>query len=185
MPIKPINDWKSSLKDLPKVADTTWALNFANWYANNITSISPDPTMYTDPGFTFTFQSSIFQAQLLTLMPTLNALQGITGFANAWEAAILASIALSAPGAILMPASPATTFSTVITTLIDPASIVLGKAKILELASASPVENANDSQFPVKFREATLQLTFTVVGLNSVPPPAGPQPLTAANIKLV
>jgi hypothetical protein len=185
MPINPLNLWKSSLADLTPVDDTSWAANFATWYADNIASISPDPASLVAPGFTFTFQQSIFQAQLLTLMPTPDALLGITGFANAWEAAILSSIVVVAPGAFIPPTAPTTLFSVVISTIIDPASIVVAKTKILDLATAEPVANVNDSKFPEIFREATLQLKINVIGLDSTPPPASPLPLTAMNVPLV
>ena len=80
---------------------------------------------------------------------------------------------------------PNTIFSVVNTTVIDPTSIALGKAKILELVTAPPVSDPQLSQFPTKFREATLLLTITVSGLDSTPPGGGgPLPLVAANIPI-
>lgn len=180
MAIKSLQDWKDTLEALPKVADASWSNTFANWYADMIADIEPDPSAFTAVGFLFTFQPTIFANGLSSLPPTTDPASGIIGFATAWEAALLASIALVGPGSVYGPSSPATTFSAVATTIIDIPSIALGKAKLLELIGAAPVDDAQNSQFPVKFREATLLLTFTAVGTDSTPTPAGPLPLTAA-----
>lgn len=185
MAVDPLVTWKSTLATLPKVSDTSWAANFASWYADRIVNIETDPSSFTASGFVFTFAKPIFQSQLLSLTPTNNALAGITGFANAWETALNASSVIVGPGSFQNPATPTTTFSAIISSTIDPTSIATGKAKILELVTAPPVADANDSQFPIKFREATLLLTITVIGLDSTPTPAGPLPLTVANIPLV
>lgn len=181
--------WQSTLAALPKVADASWSLNFANWYANRIVNIQPNQTILnTAAGFTFTFPTSTFASQLATLTPTTNQLSGVTGFANAWAAAMTlivfpVSLSVSA-GAFVGISSPPTLFSTVTATVLDPASIAAGKAKILELATAPVVSDPLMSEFAEKFRDATLLLTITVTGLNSVPPPPGPQPLVAPTIPL-
>ena len=178
MAVDPLNLWRSTLAALPPTTGA-WAPSFSSWYAGRIVGISPDPLVLVPAGFLFTFNVAIFSSMLSALAPVPTAAAGILGFANAWEAALLASTAIMGPGSALVPPSPATIFSVVITTLIDPASIALGKAKLLELVSAPPETDANDSLFPEKFREATLLLTITVTGLNSVVPPVGPLPLTA------
>lgn len=185
MAIDALSVWKSELANLPKVADTSWALAFASWYADRLTGITTDPSGLTASSFTFTFPTSIFATALVALAPTTSAAAGIAGFAGAWETALLASTALVAPGSYIGSPSPSTTFSVVATTVIDPASIAAGKAKLLELASAAPVADPNDSEFPVKFREATLLLTITVSGLDASPTPSGPLPLVAANVPLI
>jgi hypothetical protein len=184
MALEPLNIWKSTLAALPPTAGA-WAPQFSAWYAARILPISPDPSIFVAAGFLFTFNSAIFQTQLTALAPVNNALAGITGFANAWEAAILASTVLVSPGSALVPPTPATIFSVVATSLIDTSSIALGKAKLLELVSAPQVPDANDSQFPEKFREATMLLTMSVTGINSIVPPAGPLPLAAPFIPLI
>ena len=188
MAVDLLSTWKSTLAALPQVADTSWAANFANWYAGRIAGIITDPTKLVPTGWTFTFNKSLFTSGLLGLGPTPSAIAGITAFANAWLAAMQASTALMAPGSFVVPTSPKTLFSVVTTTTIDAASTLAAKAKLLELITAPTVDDANNSQFPVKFREATLLLTVTVVGLDSEPPPSagpGPQPLTASAVPLV
>lgn len=188
MAIKVLQDWKDSLENLPKVANNSWAANFANWYADMIAAITTDPAALVPTGFVFTFNKPIFEAQLLALTPKDNALAGITGFADAWNAALTASTVVVAPASFKPPTSTTTLFSLVTTTTIVPASIAAGKAKILELVSAPPVASAQDSQFPIKFRDATLLLKIKVVGKDSQPPPnagPGPQDLTVDNIPLI
>lgn len=178
--------WKDELANLPKVTDTSWAANFSAWYADRLTGITTDPAALVPSGFVFTFAESIFAAQLIALTPTTSALDGIQGFADAWEVALNATTVVVAPGSAVPPPSPSTTFSAVTTTVIDPASIAAGKAKLIELVTAPPVADPQDSLFPVKFREATLLLTITVSGLDSTPPGSGgPLPLVAANVPLI
>ena len=183
MSLEPLSVWKSTLAALPPTNTGAWSANFASWYATRTLPISPDPSVFLASGFLFTFNSAIFQTQLSALMPVNNAVAGITGFANAWEAAILASTVLVAPGSALVPPSPPTIFSVVATSIIDAPSIALGKLKLLELVSAPQVPDANDSQFPEKFRDATMLLTFTVTGINSIAPV--PTPLVAPLIPLL
>lgn len=191
MAIDPLATWRSTLAALPKVADNSWATNFAAWVADRINNkITTNPTNLTLASpLVFVFPQATFATQLVALTPTGNALAGITGFADAWKAAIdtvLFPATLNvAPGAFVPPATPATTFSTVTSVLLDPASVTAARAKIIELATAPPVADVNDSEFPVKFREAFLLLTITVSGLDSTPTPAGPLPLTVPNIPLI
>jgi hypothetical protein len=183
MAVEPLQTWKDELENLPKVADGSWSLNFANWYADMISGIEPDSSALTPSGFVFTFPVAIFASALSALSPTTDAVAGITGFATAWETALLASTSVVGPGSFIPPATPATTFSVVASSLIDPASIAAGKAKLLELVTAPPAADAQDSEFPIKFREATLLLTFTVIGTNSDSPTTAP--LTAPLVPFI
>ena len=183
MPVDALQDWKDELENLPKVSDSSWSLNFAEWYADRIVNIEADSLVLdTSAGFLFTFAEATFALALSSLAPTTDPVAGITNFATAWEGAILASIVVVSPGAFIPPSSPATIFSVVTGTVIDPPSIAAAKAKIIELSSSSPVDDPQDSEFPVKFREATLLLTITVTGLNSAPTPV---PLVAPLVPLL
>src|SRR5690606_16770869 len=122
---------------------------------------------FTSVGFLFPFPIPLFASQLQSLPPTPSALAGILGFATAWETAILATPIVVGPGSSVGSPSPPTTFSVVASTILTPASIAAGKAKILELVTAPAVADATQSEFPVKFREATLLLKFTSTGLDS------------------
>lgn len=192
MAIDPLSTWKSTLAALPKVADASWAPNFAAWYAGRIIGITTSPAALVPTGFLLTFNTALFASGLVALTPVGNALAGITGFANAWEAAILTSVYPATltllPGSFIPPTSPTTLFSAITSVLITPASIAAAKAKIIELASSPPVDDVNNSEFPQKFRDATLLLKINVIGLDSQPPPTagpGPQPLNANNVPLI
>jgi hypothetical protein len=183
MPIEPLQVWKDEFEKLPKVKDPSWAQTMANWYADMIAGIEPDPTILNSPGFTFTYNPAIFAAAMVSIPPSVDPVSGVALIATAWESSMVAAIALALPGTILLPPSPATTFSVVTSTLIDPPSILAAKATLLGLATAPKTNKGNDSQYPVKLREATLQLTITISGMNSVVPT--PAPLVAASIPLI
>lgn len=174
MAVDPLATWQSTLAALPKVGDNSWAMNFASWYAGRIVGIAPSPAALVPTGFVFTFNTALFASGLQTLPPTASAAAGITAFANAWLAAMDASTAVVAAGTFKPPSTPATLFSVVATTVIDTASKTAAKAKLLELITAPAVGDATMSQFPIKFRDATLLLTITVSGTNSVTPTPGP-----------
>lgn len=185
MAVDPLSTWKSTLKALPKVANISWADNFSKWYSKRITAISTDPKKLIPVGFKLVFNVAGFKASLMALKPTTSASAGIKGFANAWESAIKGSVY---PGSLVI--GPGTTgvssgrsFSTVTSVILTPASIAAGKKKIMELAKAEPVADADESKFPEIFRDATLLLKINVVGTRAGPD--GPLPLTAKDVPLV
>lgn len=188
--IDPLSVWKSSLAALPKVSDSSWSNNFAGWVADRVVNITTNPSnlVLTSP-LIFIFNTSAFAAALLSLAPTTDATAGITAFADAWANTISTityptslSVATGASDPSAIPTYKGT-FSTITSVIIQPASILSGKAKIIELASAVPVSDPNDSLFPVKFRDAFLELKIKVVGLDS--DPGTPSPLTVSNIPLI
>lgn len=177
MTIDALSVWKTQLNSLPKVADDSWASNFSMWADGRVTN---KMTLIDIDLFTFTFAESIFQSTLINLSPTPSASIGINAFANAWETAINVSTVVVPIGASIGTPSPMTTWSSVTSTIILPASIAAAKAKIIELISAPTVDDALDSDFSIKFRDAYLLLQIQVTGLDSQPPPVagpGPQPL--------
>ena len=192
--------WRSTLAALPKVSDNSWAANFAGWVADRLSPVTAVDTkgIETDPlvltlvspppaGFVFTFPEASFATALQALSPTTDASAGIQSFADAWEDALNslvfpASLSVTL-GAFAPPTSPTTLFSSVTMVTLVPASITAGKNKIIELATSTPVDDPNLSEFPVKFREAFLLLKIKVVGLDSTTPT--PVPLTVDNIPLI
>lgn len=185
MAVAPLSVWKSTLKALPKVADSSWGKNFANWYAAQILTISTSPSGIIPVGFLLVFNTALFEALLTSMSPTTSASAGIKGFADAWEKAIKTSVY---PGTLILgPGSAAVSagqvFSTVASVILTPASIAAGKAKIEELVSAAPVADADDSKFPEIFRDATLLLRINAIGTRSGPD--GPLPLVASDVPLV
>lgn len=177
MAVNALSIWQSTLAALAKTEDASWATNFAAWYADQIAGIEPDPSTLTPAGWSFTFAQPLFVTELTALAPTDDATTGISGFADAWETAILATAASCSAGTTYGGA----TFGSVSSTVIDPPSIVAGKAKIMELVAAATVADALDSEFPAKFRDATLLLTITVTGTDS----SSGAPLVAPEVPLV
>lgn len=186
MPINPLPIWKTEFKDIePTVNVVQAASDLANFYSKQISGIQPSPLL-TAPGFTFPFQTSLFQAGLLSLTPALDPASGAITIASAWESAILATLPVVAPGAFVGAPTPPTTFSVVASTIIDPPSIVAGKTLIMSLLPLSPpVPDALGAQLPDVLFQATSLLTITVTGTNSVPPPGGPAPLVAPLVPLI
>lgn len=178
--------WKLELQKIKPSANSSFAKDIAQWYYLSTIGTQANPTIILAPGFLFTFQTAILETKLLTLGPSLNVVAQAIQLAEAWEAAILASTVVVAPGASLLPTTPATLFSVVSATVIDPDSIQIAKAKIVEiLSSSTPATSALDSKMADAFYEAATKLTITITGINSVPPPAGPLPLVAPKIPLI
>lgn len=188
MPVDPLDTWKKTHKDLKKVAGPEWAMNFATWYDDRIKNISPDPAAITASSFTFVFNKAIFAAQLSVIPPTPSKMVGMTMFVGAWMSAMaltLFPVTLNVgSGAFIGSPAPPTLFSVINSVIIDPPSLIAAQAKLMELLMVENESDAMDSQMPVKFREATLLLSITVSGLNSIPPPAGPLPLVAPFVAL-
>ncbi len=180
MTIEALNIWQSTFKDEVIPTDgPEWPSVFTNWYAARF-----DTPNLSLPGLTIasgnlpvTFGKAAFEAVFSTLAPGLTQAAAMAIIANAWEAGLIASTVSVLPGDSVGAPLPATIWSVVSASIFDPASVVLGKAKILELIGAENVGDALDAAAPVKFREATLLLTATTTGLDSTPAPAGPLPL--------
>ena len=173
MSIDSLADWKTEFANLPLVIDDTWKQNLADYISDRITS-KLNLLTYS-PQVTFTFNKSAFVSALGSVTPALgNGVDQIAvGFVNGCIGGLVV-----APGTAFGAGIPATTFSTVATSIFDAPSLALASAKIIELKSATPVADVSDSIFPGKLREACLLLTATVIGLDSTPPAAGPLPLT-------
>jgi len=183
MAVDALNTWQTTFAALPLVADNSYAENIAEWYANRISGIEPNPAQFTPVGFSFTFAESVFATELLNLSPTISSIEAINKLADAWQTAINASTISVSSGSSAPPGGTSNTFSAVTTTTLDASSITAGRTKILDLITATPVSSALDSEFPEVLRDAILLLTFTVVGLDSSP--GTPQPLTVSNVGLI
>jgi hypothetical protein len=187
MPINPLPLWKTEFADIaPSNNQVQSASDIANFYSKQISAIQPAPLL-TAPGFTFPFQTPLLQAGLLSLVPAVEPVSGALTIATAWESAILATIPVVPSGAIVgAPPTPATTFSVVEATIIDPPSIAAGKALIMSLLPlAPPIPDPLGAQLPNVLFQATSLLTITVTGKNSIPPPSGPTPLVAPFVPLL
>ena len=166
--------WQTAWATIPNVGDTSWKANLADFVDSLVTNLLTTNGLFkapSTPALTFTFAKSTFQSALTDNKPAT--------LANAFEDAILASTYLVPINSFIGTDTPATKFSVVESCVVDPASVALAKAKFLEITGLSPdVSAANQSQFPVKLREAFLLLTVTTTGTDSVI--SAPSPLTDA-----
>jgi hypothetical protein len=175
MSIDALGTWKSELANLPKVGDDSWKSNLADYISDRITS-KLNLLTYSPP-VSFTFNKSAFIAQLSGVTPALA--NGVEKIADGVVAGITGGLTV-APGTSFGGETPAETFSVVASSIFDAASLILVDVKIMELESATPVDDVNDSIFPEKIRSGVLLATATVTGTDSVTPPSGPNPLTDA-----
>lgn len=162
-------DWAEQCKP---VKNDTWKKNLANFIMAQVSHKLTTEGLLASGGaggMTFTFGKEAFQGAL--------ADNKAETLASAFEAGILASTVLVAVGSFVGTQAPASTFSVITTSVINPASLIAAKAKVLEVMGLPPKEAANQSQFPLKLREAFLLLKIDTVGLDSTPTPAGPLPL--------
>ncbi len=126
----------------------------------------------------FTFKKDVF-AQLLKLALPATTPLPLQKVANAWEAAVMASTLVVAPGAYILPTpTPATGFASISASIILPPSIATGKTLLLQkLLSLPPVNVANLSMLGPALFAAFSALQASVTGIDLVTPPAGPHPL--------
>lgn len=171
-----LTTWKNEWAAIPLVADDSWKQTMGDYLEAR--TVGMELPGIGGPGFSWTFSTSTFVSGLSGV--DANTGDGVEKIASSFESAILASTLSVAPGSWVGVSTPSTTWSVVSSTIFDAPGLSLGKNKILELTSAAPVEDALDSEFPVKLRDAFLLLTVTTSGLDSTPAPSGPLPLTDA-----
>jgi len=167
--------WQGDYANLELVSTDAWKQNLADYLETLLTSSLTLTTYSTDPAFTF--DTSAFVSGLAGADPEVPG-SGVIALQTAFDAAVLASVMVTFPMSGFDPLSVATIFSVVTSTIVDAPSIIAGKAKIAELASAGSTSDPLESEFPVILREAFLLLTYTVIGLDSTFPT--PIPLTDA-----
>lgn len=173
-----LQDWIDTyVNDVPNVVDDSGVgpANVSDWNDLRVTNKLDTPGLegpVSGTGFTFTFNDAVFQTQLENLIGGTKPL-GIEELALAWGSAITSSagvvVALTSIGA----PSNITTWSAISSTVIDPVSVIVGQDKIRELLFASTEKPKEESDFPVRMREAFLLLTITTTGLDSVPSGSG------------
>jgi hypothetical protein len=169
MSVDPLSTWQSEFAILPSVIDDSWVSNLADYIAARLDS-KLDLQTYS-PSATFVFNKASFIAILGTSSSEVG--DGVAKLADGFVAGVTGGLSVAALTSF-DAGTPAETFSVVATSIFDPASTALANAKILELESATPVIDINDSIFPEKIRDASLLLTATVIGTDSVSPTPGP-----------
>lgn len=171
----PLPIWKITYRALGQLGPE-WPIRVAAWCAQRVIQLQVGPPVIAAPGqVVFTFNQAVFQAQLMTIPPSVTdkVTAGIL-MSQAWQAAVLSSAWLATPGISVGAPTPATIFSAV-GALTLPPSILQGKLLIQQMYAAFPATGAEqdgivaDALFSAF---SSLQVSFT--GSNSVTPTVGP-----------
>ena len=164
----PLSIWKSEWMKLSYEVDDKWISNFSAYVSARVTG----KLLVAPPGIgsmVYKFNTSVFMSQLK------NA-KGLPSIAKAWKAAVMASIPVIPPGLAIGSPAPPTTFAVIASVVPVPAA---GEAQMLStLAKAKPCADPADCVMPEALYKAFMGLKFQIAGVNMVPPPAGPQPLS-------
>lgn len=179
--IDPLGTWQSTFLGVESAAD------FANWIDERVTGKAElTGIIAATPANVFVWDKATFQSGLEAMPLSTSQSAAMATLAGVWESSINGTVVTIAPGDSLGAPTPATIWSVVTTSVLDPASITAAKAALqAALISAAAVDDKANSDLPQAFRDAFLLLTATVTGLDSTPIPVGPLPLIAANAPLL
>jgi hypothetical protein len=179
----PLDIWLDEFEKIPQ--DPTGDLapkNLADFVDQRVTrklETSSQVVQWT-PAPTFTWQKATFESTLRILckIPSVLPLTPAIQMATAWKTATLISTFMIQPQAKMNPPAPATTgIAATAGAVIDPASVELAYVYLVaQLGSVVPVSNQKGAVFPRAFRQAFLMVTYTISGIDTTPPPAGPIP---------
>ncbi|CAB5221476.1 hypothetical protein UFOVP244_174 [uncultured Caudovirales phage] len=186
MPMDPVSAWVDAIAGLKPDGGKSgdWAKALADVVDQRVTSKAGVAGVMGS--VSFTFQKALFETGLKKASPTSVTLHGAMAIADAWEMAATASTIVVPPGASLGVASPATTWSVVISSIILPPSVALGKLALMQtLASAAPVPDAKASLLGPALYQAFAALLVSISGINSLAPPAGPTPLPLPSAPII
>lgn len=182
MPIDPKDSWIQNVNKLPPANSLPEGAKKLADAVDGCVSGKAQLTGIVGPPPSYTFNKALFMAGLMSMAPVPATPAGVTSFVNAWVTAVTASTMIVSPGVSFGSPSPATTFSVVISAVLDPPSLAAAQSSLtLELTQAglNPVKDSKDSKIGPALYNAFKLLSYTVTGLNSIPPPAGPIPLVA------
>lgn len=174
MSVDALATWKSEFAALPKVSDTSWKGNLADYIAARVDGKLALSDYDPVDNVSFSFDKTVFLTALEGVSSGLG--NGVNAIAEGVKNAVLTagSLVVTAPVSVGTP-STTNTFSVIASSVITPASAALAEAKIQELSGAAPVSDANESLFPVKLREAFLLLTADIIGTDSQTPTPAPK----------
>ena len=171
--IDPESKWTERFANLkPDGVGTSWAGKMASAVAEGVPSMG---ITGVTGSVSFTWQKSIFEGMIQAAVASPAAIAGAQVIANAWMSSVLSSVMMVASGAFVVASSPATTFSVVATSIIDPPSISIGYSALLSLLTSSvPVPDPNLNMMGIALYTAFKSLTVTITGINSVAPTPAP-----------
>lgn len=154
MSITTLTNWQNSFADIPLVTDQTWKTNWADWIAQNVNQMK---LAGWSPGtnITFNWNKALFVSSLPDSSPAIDARIGL---ASAYETAILAS------SLVITPPNASPPLDAVTAVIVDPASVVTGKAYILATDISTVTADAKNAKIVVEMRKAFAALKYTVTG---------------------
>lgn len=184
MPRDPLSVWQLEYENVPIDDGTSgpgaWADNLADYIDARISGTSklePAPPVFAS-GASFTWDKATFANLIRSLPPSPEPSSGINAIASAWEASILTSVLIVPSGSFITSPTPPTLWSAPPAASPEPGSISTAKATLISTLLSAPVANTRaQSIFPQAFHTSFGSISFILSGINSVPPPAGPQPL--------
>ena len=163
--------WISEFSNIPNVSDDSWIDNLLNYLEDRINSNLKLIGYFPEGGNSFTLNRAIIRSSIEQSTNETGDL--INTLALGLKNSVLQTGSLDVQlGSYIVIDTPATKFSSVSSSVIDPSSSILLESKILEMLNSDPVEN--DSEFPTKIRSAFLLLTAIIAGTNSVTPTPSP-----------
>lgn len=171
--------FEQTLLSLPSINSYDYS-NLASWVAQNTDKLMWLTGILPTTNTVFTFNQATFKTTLASLTPTASINSGANGFFGALETAVLASNYRVSPGAYVGSSSPATTWSTVVSTVPDPLSLAAAKSAAISYMVSAQYSLTN----PILANSVRIYfttLTYTVTGTNSAVPPV---PLVAAAVKV-
>jgi hypothetical protein len=182
--IDPLPIWLAEFEKLPQDKDGTQSPKNITEFIdkrvtgkldlnNSVAKFSPPPQ--------FTWQKSVFQPlyAIIAKVPSPDPATPAIKIATAWQTSILASTMILSAGSSIVPPPPGTNgIAATVVAVIDPATVTLAYttliADLLKL-KATPV--AADSEFPKAMYKAFTTITYSITGIDTKPPPAGPIPI--------
>ncbi|UCF50247.1 MAG: hypothetical protein JSU91_01845 [Thermoplasmatales archaeon] len=184
MAIDSLATFQSTFAALPLVETGVWTTNFSDWLDARVTA-KAEIAEVTHAVTPFTFDKATFKSELDKLGVTNSRLDGATAFANAWRVAIDSSTFVTLAGDFVNPppATSANTWSVVTSSIIDTSSKDTAEAQIItDIVNASNVLDPLNSDLPKILRDAFLNLTISITGLNSVAPTPAPLNVSGASL---
>lgn len=177
MPVKDDKTWSDNFEAAVPITNSKseGIDNFVSFIDKEVSGQLTISTPIVGPSI-YTWQPSIMKAKLLSISSSTQQSLGAQIISDAWAAATLASSMFVSAGAYVGSPSPATLFLAPPAVVILPPSIELAKVSLFSaLTTLEPTKEI--SLVPVEIRKAFLAIKFSAIGLNSIIPPAGPQPL--------
>lgn len=191
MPMDPLPIWEEEFEKVsPKLSSPTGTKELADYIAARVDAkLTLDQSLVLfSPVPPFQWQKKIFLAQILALSKfSLDPITPRIQLALAWQSATLACLPMSLGGAAMNPPPPGTNgISGPGVATISPAGVAQGFSIFQkELLAAPNSETAGGSKIPEACRKAFEKVSYTIIGVDTKPPPVGPIPYAFPLVKII